>query len=101
MRTILSELHNRGVQDIRIAVVDGITGFPQAIEVAFPQTQGQTCIMHLPRHTRSFASYKDRKAVAAVVTVIYTASNAETAEVALATFEQSDLATKYPAITPS
>ena len=61
---VLNDLRNRGVQDILIAVVDGLKGFPQAIEAAFSQTQVQTCIVHLLRHSMSFASYKDRKAVA-------------------------------------
>ena len=61
---VLNELRNRGVQDILIAVVDGLKGFPQAIEAAFAQTQVQTYIVHLLRHSMSFASYKDRKAVA-------------------------------------
>lgn len=98
---VLSDLRNRGVQDILIAVVDGLKGFPQAIEAAFPQTQVQTCIVHLLRHSMSFASYKDRKEVAAALKAIYTAIDAETAEAALAEFEQSDLAARYPAIAPS
>ncbi len=98
---VLSDLRNRGVQDILIAVVDGLKGFPQAIEAAFPQTQVQTCIVHLLRHSMSFASYKDRKAVAAALKAVYTAMDATTAEAALAEFEDSDLAAKYPAIVPS
>mgnify|MGYP002467852276 FL=1 len=62
---VLSDLRNRGVQDILIAVVDGLKGFPQAINAAFPQTRIQTCIVHLLRHSMNFASYKDRRAVAA------------------------------------
>jgi len=58
---VLSDLRNRGVQDILIAVVDGLKGFPQAIEAAFPQTRIQTCIVHLLRHSMNFASDKDRK----------------------------------------
>ncbi|WP_321364375.1 IS256 family transposase [uncultured Celeribacter sp.] len=98
---VLSDLRNQGVQDILIAVVDGLKGFPQAIEAAFPQAQVQTCIVHLLRHSMSFASYKDRKAVAAALKAVYTAVDAEAAEVALAGFEESDLAARYPAITPS
>ena len=98
---VLSDLRNRGVQDILIAVVDGLKGFPQAIEAVFPQTQIQTCIVHLLRHSMSFASYKDRKAVAVALKAIYTAIDAEAAEDALAEFEQSDLAARYPAIVPS
>ena len=98
---VLSDLRNRGVQDILIAVVDGLKGFPQAIEAAFPQTRIQTCIVHLLRHSMNFASYKDRKAVAAALKAIYTAVDADAAELALAEFEDSDLAKRYPAIAPS
>src|SRR5690606_22462026 len=99
--SVLGDLRNRGVQDILIAVVDGLKGFPQAIEAAFPRAQVQTCIVHLLRHSMNFASYKDRKAVAKALKGIYTAVNVAAAEEALATFEDSDLARRYPAIAPS
>lgn len=99
--SVLGDLRNRGVQDILIAVVDGLKGFPQAIEAAFLRTQVQTCIVHLLRHSMNFASYKDRKAVAKALKTVYTAANVEAAEEALATFEDSDLARRYPAIAPS
>lgn len=86
---VLNDLRNRGVQDILIAVVDGLKGFPQAIEAAFPETQVQTCIVHLLRHSMSFASYKDRKAIATALKAIYTAVDAEAAEAALSDFEES------------
>ena len=102
---VLNDLRNRGVQDILIAVVDGLKGFAQAIEAAFLQTQTQTqiqtCIVHLLRHSMSFASDKDRKAVAAALKAVYTAVDADAAEATLAAFEESDLAAKYPAIAPS
>ena len=98
---VLNDLRNRGVQDILIAVVDGLKGFPQAIEAAFPRTQVQTCIVHLLRHSMSFASYKDRKAVAAALKAVYTAVDTKAAEAALTEFEDSDLAKRYPAIAPS
>ena len=98
---VLNDLRNRGVQDILIAVVDGLKGFPQAIEAAFPRTQVQTCVVHLLRHSMSFASYKDRRAIAAALKAVYTAPHAEAAEAALAEFEESDLAARYPAIAPS
>lgn len=98
---VLSDLRNRGVQDILIAVVDGLKGFPQAIEAAFPRTRIQTCIVPLLRHSMSFASYKDRKAVATALKAIYTAVDASEAEAALGRFEESDLARQYPAIAPS
>ena len=88
-------------RQILIAVVDGLKGFPQAIEAAFPRTRIQTCIVHLLRHSMSFASYKDRKAVATALKAIYTAVDAREAEAALGRFEESDLARQYPAIAPS
>ena len=101
---VLNDLRNRGVQDILIAVVDGLKGFPQAIEATFPRTQVQTCIVHLLRHSMSFASYRDRKAVAAalkaIYKAIYTAVDAQAAEAALAAFEGGELAGRYPAVAP-
>lgn len=83
---VINDLRNRGVQDILIAVVDGLKGFPQAIEAAFPKTQVQTCIVHLLRHSMSFTNYKDREAVATALKAVYTALDAEAAEAALAEF---------------
>lgn len=98
---VLTDLRHRGVQDILIAVVDGLKGFPQAIEAIFPHTRVQTCIVHLLRHSMNFASYKDRKAIAEALKAIYTAVDTKAAEAALAEFEASDLARQYPAIAPS
>ena len=64
---VMNELKNRGVEDVLIAVVDGLKGFPEAITAVFPQTQVQTCIVHLIRNSLDFVSYKDRKAVAAAL----------------------------------
>jgi putative transposase len=61
----LNDLKNRGVEDILIAIVDGLKGFPEAIAAAYPETIVQTCIVHLLRHSMEFASWKDRKPVAA------------------------------------
>lgn len=98
---VLSNQRNRAVQYILIAVLDGLMGFPQAIEAVFPQTHVQTCIVHLLRHSMSFACYKDRKAVATALKAVYTAVDADVAEAALTEFENSDLAARYPAIAPS
>lgn len=98
---VLNDLKNRGVEDILIAVVDGLKGFPQAIEAAFPQTIVQTCIIHLLRHSMGFASYKDRKPIAAALKTIYTAKDAQEGEAKLDEFEQTELANKYPAIAQS
>ena len=70
---VMNELKNRGVDDILIAVVDGLKGFPEAINAVFPQTIVQTCIVHLIRNSMEFASYKDRKAIAAALKTIYRA----------------------------
>ncbi len=72
--SVLTELQNRGVKDIFIACVDGLTGFPEAIEAVFPQTTEQLCIVHMVRNSLSYVSYKDRKAVAADLKTIYTAA---------------------------
>jgi putative transposase len=76
---VLNELKNRGVQDIFIACIDGLKGFPEAIEAAFPQTQVQTCIVHLVRASLQYVSWKLRKTVAAELRRIYTAPTADAA----------------------
>lgn len=58
---LITELKNRGVQDIFVACVDGLKGFPEAIEAVFPETQVQLCIVHLVRHSLFYVSHKDRK----------------------------------------
>ena len=74
---VMNELKNRGVEDILIAVVDGLKGFPEAITAVFPQTQVQTCIVHLIRNSLDFVSYKDRKPVATALKQIYRAKDAD------------------------
>src|SRR6266446_10433312 len=76
---VMNELKNRGIADILIAVVDGLKGFPEAINAVFPLTQVQTCIVHMIRHSLDFVSWKDRKSVAAALKEIYRAKDAETA----------------------
>ena len=71
--SVMNELKNRGVQDILIAVVDGLKGFPEAITAAFPDTTVQTRIVHVVRHSLNFCSWKDRKMVAADLRRIYEA----------------------------
>jgi putative transposase len=68
---VMTELKNRGVEDILIAVVDGLKGFPEAIAAVFPPTIVQTCIVHLIRNSMDFASWKDRKPIAAELKAIY------------------------------
>jgi putative transposase len=95
---VMNELRNRGVEDILIAVVDGLKGFPEAITAVFPETMVQTCIVHLLRQSLAFVSHKDRKAVAAALRDIYRAVDATAGEAALAAFEAGPWGRKYPAI---
>ena len=94
---VCAELRNRGVQDVLIACVDGLTGFPEAIEATFPQTVVQTCVVHLIRASMRFISYNDRKAVAAALRPIYTAATETAAAQELDIFEGSNWGKRYPA----
>ena len=96
---VMSELKNRGVNDILIAVVDGLKGFPDAINAVFPLTQIQTCIVHLLRDSLDYVGWKDRKSVALALKQIYRAPDADAAAVALNEFEQGPWGRKFPAIT--
>ena len=98
---VFNELRSRGVNDILIAVVDGLKGLSEAIETAFPQTTVQTCIVHLIRNSLDYASWRDRKAVAAALRPIYTAATAEAAAEALEEFASADWGTKHPTIVQS
>ena len=83
---VVTELKNRGVTDIFIACVDGLKGFPEAIESVFPQTDVQLCIVHLVRHSLNYVGWKQRKEVARELKLIYTAATDEDAEQRLAEF---------------
>src|SRR5262245_3794846 len=85
---VVTELKNRGVRDIFIACVDGLKGFPEAIESIFPQTEVQLCIVHLVRHSLNYVGWKQRKEVAADLKTIYTAATEAEAEQRLAEFSQ-------------
>jgi putative transposase len=98
---VMNELRNRGVEDILLAVVDGLKGFPDAIRAVFPETTVQSCIVHLLRHSLDFVSYKDRKAVAAALKDIYRAVDAAAGEAALSAFEDGLWGRRYPAIAQS
>jgi putative transposase len=98
---VMNELKNRGVEDVLIAVIDGLKGFPEAILAVFPEATIQTCVVHLLRHSLDFVSYKDRKAVAAALKDIYRAIDAAAGEAALAAFDQSPWGRRYPAIGQS
>ncbi|MBV5819022.1 IS256 family transposase [Pseudomonas aeruginosa] len=98
---VMSELKTRGVNDILIAIVDGLKGFPEAITVVFPQTVVQTCIVHLIRYSMQFASWKERKAIGAALKPIYQAADPAVAQVALEAFEAGPWGQKYPTIAQS
>ena len=83
--SVLTELQNRGLRDIFIAAVDGLTGFPEAIKTVYPQTRIQLCIVHTARNSLKFVSWKDRKAVAADLRKIYRSLTVDEAEQQLST----------------
>ncbi len=83
---VITELKNRGVKDIFIACVDGLKGFPEAIETVFPKAQVQLCIVHMVRHSLRYVSWKQRKEVAADLKSIYSAPTVEQAEASLTAF---------------
>jgi putative transposase len=96
---VMTELKNRGVEDVLIAVVDGLKGFPQAINAVFPQAQIQTCIVHLIRNSLDFVGWKERKLVAAELKNIYRATTEDEAAQALESFAAGPWGQKYPTIT--
>jgi putative transposase len=98
---VMNELKNRGTNDILIAVVDGLKGFPEAITTVFPDAVVQTCIVHLIRYSMQFASWKERKIIAAALKPIYQARDAQAAELELQQFDEGPWGQKYPAIAQS
>lgn len=97
---VMTELRARGVGDILIALIDGLTGFPDAIHAVYPQAQIHTCVVHVVRRSLAFVSYKDRKRVAAKLRDIYRAPTVPAAEAALAAFAASPEGRQYPTIAP-
>jgi putative transposase len=96
---VLTDLKNRGVKDIFIACVDGLKGFPQAIETVFPLAQVQLCIVHLTRASLNYVNWKERKAVAADLKAIYRADTADQAEQELQNLSEK-WGARYPTIAP-
>jgi putative transposase len=96
---VMTEIKNRGVNDILIAIIDGLKGFPEAINAVFPETQIQTCIVHLIRNSLGFCSWKDRKPVAKELKTIYRAEDADAAAAALTEFEDGPFGKRFAAIT--
>ena len=90
-----------GVADILIAVTDGLKGMPEALGVVYPATTLQTCIVHLIRNSLDFASWKERKQLAAAIKPIYTAVSAEVAEAELDAFEQGPWGKQFPTVVAS
>ena len=95
---VFNDLKTRGVADILIAVTDGLKGMPEALAAVFPATTQQTCIVHLIRNSLDYASWKDRKALAAAIKPIYTAPSAEAALAELDAFEQGPWGEKFPTV---
>ena len=98
--SILNGLKNRGVEDILIACVDGLTGFPQAIEAVFPDTEIQQCIIHQSRNTTKFVSYKELKPLMDDLKRVYAAPTEEIARAELDSFDEK-WSGKYPKIAKS
>ena len=98
--SVLTELQTRGLKDIFIAAVDGLTGFPEAINTVYPLTKIQLCIVHLVRHSLKFVSWKDRKAVAADLKKICSSLTVDEAEQELTAFAEL-WDGKYPVISQS
>jgi putative transposase len=96
--SVLTELRNRGVKDIYLACVDGLKGFPQAIESVFPEAQVQLCIVHMIRASLNYVTWKDRKQVVGDLKPIYKAATADEAERQLTEFEEK-WKSRYPAIS--
>ncbi len=98
--SVVTELKNRGVNDILIACVDGLKGFPEAIAAVYPHAEVQLCLVHLVRNSLAYVSWKQRKAVAADLRAIYTATTVDEAQTALDAFAQKWDYT-YPQIAKS
>jgi putative transposase len=97
---VLNDLHRRGVGDVLIACVDGLTGFPEAVEAVFPRAWVQSCIVHQIRSSLRYVTYTDRKKIAADLRTIYSALDAEDAERQLAAFDDK-WGARYPMIADS
>ena len=95
---VFNDLKTRGCNDILIAVTDGLKGMPEALAAVYPATTLQTCIVHLIRNSLDYASWKDRKPLAAAIKPIYTAPSAEAAQAELDAFAQGPWGSKFPAV---
>lgn len=95
---VFNDLKTRGVNDILIAVTDGLKGMPEALSAVYPATTLQTCIVHLIRNSLDYANWKDRKPLAAAIKQVYTAPSAEAAQAELDAFEDSPWGEKFPTV---
>lgn len=98
---VFTDLKTRGLGDILIAVTDGLKGMPEALAAVYPATTLQTCIVHLMRNSLDYASWKDRKPLAAAIRPIYTASSAEAAAAELDAFAEGPWGKKFPTVVAS
>jgi transposase-like protein len=98
---VFNDLKTRGVEDILIAVTDGLKGMTEALAAVYPATTLQTCIVHLIRNSLDYANWKERKPLAAAIKPIYKAPNAEAAEAELAAFEAGPWGKKFPTVVAS
>ena len=98
---VFNDLKTRGVNDILIAVTDGLKGMPETLGAVFPATTLQMCMVHLIRNSLDYANWKDRKTLAAAIEPIYTAANAEAAQAELDAFEQGHWGQKFPTVVAS
>ena len=98
---VFNDLKTRGVDDILIAVTDGLKGMAEALAVVYPATTLQTCIVHLIRNSLAYANWKERKTLAAAIKPIYTAASAEAAEAALETFAAGPWGLRFPTVVAS
>ena len=101
MTAFFNDLKTRGVADILIAVTDGLKGIGEALGAVFPATTLQTCIVHLIRNSLDYASWRDRRLLAAAIKPIYTATSAERAEAELTAFEDGPWGQKFPTVAAS
>lgn len=98
---VFNDLKARGVEDILIAVTDGLKGMAEALAAVYPATTLQTCIVHLIRNSLDYANWKERKPLAAAIKPIYKAPSAEAAEAELAAFEAGPWGRKFPTVVAS
>ena len=98
---VFNDLKTRGVADILIAVTDGLKGMGEALAAVYPATTLQTCIVHLIRNSLDYASWRERRQLAAAIKPIYTATSAESAEAELAAFEAGPWGQKFPTVVAS